>query len=118
MRPADRYGDTGYRRMLLAPGLLAAVLLFVGIGLVGQEFYQLITWAIAVLALICVVLLAQAKLWWWTAPFIAIAVLWNPLIAFDIDSTVWMLMHYVAISVFIAAGLLVKVKIKPEDMRR
>lgn len=104
--------------MLLAPGLLAAVLLFVGIGLVGQEFYELVTWAIAVLALICVVLLAQAKRWWWTAPFVAIAVLWNPLASFAIDSTVWLVLHYVAISVFIAAGLLVKVKIKPEDMRR
>ncbi|QEO10306.1 DUF6804 family protein [Protaetiibacter larvae] len=117
-RPASRYGDTGFRRLALAPGLLAAVVLFVGIALVGQDAFVYVSWGVAVLALIVLVFAIQARHWWWVPVFAAIAVLWNPVVPFGFDGPLWLGAQYVAIIAFIAAGVLVKVKVAPEQRTR
>ena len=104
--------------MALAPGLLAAVVLFIGIGLVGQELFVYVSWVTSVLALICIVFAYQAKHWWWIPPFAAIAIAWNPVASFDVGGTPWLIAHYAAIAVFIAAGIFMKTKVDPEEKRR
>lgn len=117
-RPASRYGEPTSRRLALAPGILAAVVLFVGIALIGQEAYVYASWGIAVLALIVIVFALQARHWWWVPPLAAIAVFWNPVVPFGFDGPLWLGAHYVAILVFVAAGVLVKVPIPPDERRR
>lgn len=108
-RPASRYGDPGWRRLALAPGLIAAVVLFVGIALIGQDPFVFVSWGVAVLALIVIVFAIQARHWWWLPVFAAIAVFWNPVVPFGFDGPLWLGAQYVAIAAFIAAGVLIKV---------
>ncbi len=104
--------------MVLAPGILAAVVLLVGISLIGQDAYLYVAWGVAVLALICLTLVVQAKKWIW-APFLAIvAVLWNPVVPLAFDGTAWLMAHYAAVALFLAAGTLVKTPLSPEDAAR
>jgi hypothetical protein len=117
-RPAERYGDTGFRRMVLAPGLLAAIVLLVGIALIGQELYMYVSWVTAVLALICLTFVIQAKQWWWAPLFAAIAIAWNPVAPFGFDGVGWLWAHYAAVAVFIAAGILVKTPVPADEPRR
>ncbi|PZQ91758.1 MAG: hypothetical protein DI534_02015 [Leifsonia xyli] len=117
-RPASRYGDPGWRRLALAPGLLAAIVMFVGIALLGQDSYQYVSWGAAVLALIVMVFAIQAKQWWWVPVFAAVAVLWNPVLPFAFTGAPWLGAQYLAIAAFIAAGILIKVPLKSPDSRR
>ncbi len=117
-RPASRYGDPGWRRLALAPALIAAVVLFVGIALIGQDAFVFVSWGVAVLALIVLVFAIQAKHWWWLPVFAAIAVFWNPVVPFGFDGPLWLGAQYLAIAAFIAAGVLIKVKTPAEGPRR
>ncbi|MFT4029679.1 MAG: hypothetical protein QM675_07375 [Protaetiibacter sp.] len=110
-RPASRYGDPGWRRLALAPGLIAAVVLFVGIALIGQDSYVFVSWGTAVLALIVLVFAIQARHWWWVPVFAVIAALWNPVVPFGFDGPLWLGAQYAAIGAFIAAGVLIKVPV-------
>ncbi|QNO38830.1 hypothetical protein H4J02_06225 [Protaetiibacter sp. SSC-01] len=104
--------------MALAPGLIAAVVLFVGIALIGQDAFVFVSWGVAVLALIVLVFSIQARHWWWAPVFAAIAVLWNPVAPFGFDGPLWLGAQYVAIAAFIAAGVLIKVPTPGEGSRR
>lgn len=117
-RPASRYGDPGWRRLALAPGLIAAVVLFVGIALIGQDAFVYVSWGVAVLALIVMVFAIQARQWWWLPVFAAVAVLWNPVLPFGFDGGLWLGAQYLAIAAFIAAGILIKVPVPAEGSRR
>ncbi|AYF98878.1 DUF6804 family protein [Protaetiibacter intestinalis] len=117
-RPASRYGDPGFRRLALAPGLIAAVVLFVGIALIGDDAFVYISWGVAVLALIVMVFAVQARHWWWLPVFAAVAVLWNPVVPFGFGGPLWLGAQYVAIIAFLAAGVLIKVPLPPGESRR
>ncbi len=117
-RPASRYGDSGFRRLALAPGLIAAVVLFVGIALIGDEGFLYISWGVAVLALIVLVFAVQAKHWWWLPVFAAIAVAWNPVAPFTFLGVWWLAAQYAAIVAFLAAGVLIKVPVPGGSARR
>lgn len=117
-RPADRYGDRPFTRPALAPGLIAAVVLFVGIALMGETGFTYTSWGVAVLALIIMVFTIRARHWWWLAPFAAIVVLWNPVVPFDFSGPVWLGGQYIAIIAFIASGVLIKVPQTPENSGR
>ena len=54
-RRTPRSTDRSFTRPALAPGLIAAVVLFVGIALMGQTAFTFTSWAVTVLALIIVV---------------------------------------------------------------
>ncbi len=104
--------------MALAPALLAAIVLFVGIALIGQDAFQLVSWGVAVLALIVIVFALRARHWWWIPVFAAVAVFWNPVMPFGFDGPLWLGAQYVAIAAFIAAGVLIKVPTPGEGSRR
>lgn len=117
-RPVSRYGDPGFRRLALAPGLLAVVVLFVGIAFIGQDAFVFVSWGVAVLSLIVLVFAVQARHWWWIPVFVAITVLWNPVVPFGFDGPLWLGAQYLAIGAFIAAGVLIKVPLPPGEQRR
>lgn len=116
-RNRDRYGRPSFRRTALAPGLLAAVALLAGLALLESEAFIAIRFIIAILALIVTVFAVQARHWWWVPPLIAIAILWNPVYPLDIAGPWWVGAQYLAILVFVVAGIFIKVPYKAEDAR-
>ncbi|MES1170450.1 MAG: DUF6804 family protein [Leifsonia sp.] len=114
-RPAaanrDRYGAPAFRRLALAPGLLAAIALIAGFALIEGPGFIVIRYAVAILALIVGYFAFQAKQWWWMPLMLAIAVVWNPVIPFAFSGVYWYGAQYLAIIVFILTAILVKVPI-------
>ena len=117
-RPKDRYGDPGFRRFALAPGLIGAFVLLVGILLIGQEFYIAIRLLTAIFALIMAVFAVQAKQWWWVLPLIPVVVLWNPIVPIDLPEGFQLGAHYIAIVIMVLVGLRVKVPYEEESTGR
>ena len=114
---SDRYPTPQFRRTALAPGILAAIVLFAGIPLIDTGGYVVIQFAVAILALILAVFAWQAKQWWWLLGLVPIAVLFNPVWPLDLDAGVIPALHYLSVLVFVGAAVLVKVP-NPEDRNR
>lgn len=114
----DRYGRPAFRRMALAPGLLAGVALFAGTALIDSSAFLVFRYIVAIFALIILVFAYQAKHWWWLPVMLAIAVIWNPVFPFGFEGPFWVGAQYVAVIVFVLAGILIKVPYTPEDSRR
>ena len=113
----DRYGRPAFRRTALAPGLVASVALLIGVALIETEPYIVIRFIVAILALIVLVFAVQARHWWWLPLLLAIAVVWNPVFPLGISGPLWLGAHYVAILVFVLAGVFIKVPYKADDAR-
>ena len=96
------------QRNALAPGLLAAIALFVSPLFTEGLGATIILFLVAILALIVAWFALQAGQWWWTVVFVAVAVLWNPVFPFGFTGWVWTVAHFVAALAFITAGALVK----------
>lgn len=119
-RPAGRYGskpDPGYRRLALAPGIIAAIALLIGGAMLDEGPFEVIRYVAAIFAAIVAVFAFQARQWWWLPLLAAIAVAWNPVWVIDIPDPWWRGAQYVAALVFLVTGWLIKVPI-PEDQRR
>jgi hypothetical protein len=114
----DRYGRPAFRRLALAPGLIAAVALFVGILLIDSDAFIVFRYIISILALIILVFAYQAKHWWWLPIMLAVAVVWNPVFPLDISGGLWIGAQYVGVLVFVLVGVLIKVPYTAEDARR
>lgn len=96
------------QRNALAPGLLAAIALFVS-PLFTEGFGVLvILFLVAILAVIVAWFAWQAGQWWWTIVFAAVAVIWNPIFPFGFTGPVWVAAQIVAAVTFIAAAALIK----------
>ncbi|MGC5077858.1 DUF6804 family protein [Agrococcus sp. DT81.2] len=103
----NRYGPS-FQRNALAPGVLLAVGLVAGTMLLGSDWYETLRFVIAVLALIVAWFAFQAKHWWWIPVFLAIAVVWNPVLPFDFNGQAWALAHLAAALVSLVAAVLIK----------
>lgn len=113
----DRYGRPAFRRTALAPGLLASIGLLIGIALIESEAFIVIRFVVSIMALIVMVFAIQARHWWWVPLMLAIALAWNPVYPFDIAGPWWLGAQYVAILLFVLAGVFIKVPYKAEDAR-
>ena len=91
--------------------------LLAGVGAIGGDLNLLIQFIVAILALIVAVFAWQAKHWWWIPVMLAIAVAWTPVYPFDIAGPWWVGAQYVAILLFVLAGVFIKVPYKAEDAR-
>ena len=111
------YPTPQFRRTALAPGILAAIVLIVGVALIEGDAFTIVLFAVSILALVMAVFSWQAKHWWWIIAFVPIAVLWNPVWPLGLDGDLWLGAQYVAALVFIAAGVLIKIR-NPEDRNR
>lgn len=119
-RPAGRYGersDPGFRRLALAPGLIAALALLIGGLVLDDGPFVVVRYIVAIFAAIVAVFAFQARQWWWLPVFAAIAVAWNPVWVIAIPEPWWPAAQYVAAIVFLVAGWLIRVPI-PEEQRR
>jgi hypothetical protein len=111
------YPTPQFRRTALAPGILGALVLIAGIALLGTGGFTVILFAASILAMIMCVFAWQATQWWWLIGFVPIAVLWNPIFPIGLDGDLWLGAQYVGALVFIAAGVLIKIR-NPEDRNR
>ena len=105
----DRYGRSDVTRVALAPGLLAAIVLFAGLAVIGGPWFTLVRYIVSILALILCVFAGQARAWWWYPPLVAIAVLFNPVWPIPIDDAMLRLLHVLAAICFVVAGITIKV---------
>ncbi|MFC6357325.1 DUF6804 family protein [Luethyella okanaganae] len=101
-----------FTRPALAPGLLGAIALLVGLALLDSEWFVAIRFAISILALIMCVFVVQARAWWWLAGLVPIAVLWNPIVVIPWHGQGWVSFQFVAALVFVIVGVLTKVPAK------
>jgi hypothetical protein len=114
----DRYGRPAFRRLALAPALLASVALLGAVALIESEAFIVFRFIVSILALIVMVFAFQAKHWWWIPLMLAIAAIWNPVIPLGISGPLWVGAQYLAILVFVLAGIFIKVPFTAEDARR
>lgn len=96
------------QRNALAPGLLAAIALFLSPLFTAGIGATIILFLVAILALIVAWFAWQARQWWWTVVFVVIAVIWNPVYPFGFSGWAWTSAQFVAALVFIAAGILIR----------
>jgi hypothetical protein len=106
---SDRYGAPTVRRLALAPGLLAAIVLIAGFALIEGTGFIVIRYIVAILALIIGYFAFQAKQWWWMPLLLAIAVIWNPVFPFGFTGISWYGAQYVAIILFVLTAIFIKV---------
>jgi hypothetical protein len=111
------YPTPQFRRTALAPGILGALVLLAGIALLGGDGFTIIRFAASILALVVGVFAWQARQWWWLIGLVPIAVLWNPVLPIEIGGDPWLGLQYVGALVFIAAGILIKIR-NPEDRNK
>lgn len=104
------------RRTALVPSILATIALLAGVALITTDGFTVIRYVVSIFALIIAVFAWQARQWWWIIGLAAIAVLWNPVVPIDIgNADVWLGLQYVAALIFIATGVLVKVRDDDKD---
>lgn len=96
------------QRNALAPALLAAIALFLSPLFTEGVVATIILFLVPILALIVAWFAWQARQWWWTAVFVAVAVIWNPVYPFGFAGPVWTGAQFVAALAFITAGALIK----------
>ncbi len=103
------------RRTAIIPAVLAAIVLLAGLALLETDGYLVIRFAVSILALIVAVFAWQARQWWWLIGLVPIAVLWNPIVLIELGMpSVWSALQYVAVIVFLVAGILIRVDEKPD----
>jgi hypothetical protein len=105
----DRARDAKpFQRNALAPGLIAAIALFIAPALIGNDWFGAIRFVVSILALIVAWFALQARQWWWVPVFVAIAVIWNPIFPFAFTGPVWVAAQPVAAVTFLVAGATIK----------
>jgi hypothetical protein len=114
MPSTDRY-PTRRRRTAIIPAVLAAIVLLAGLALLEADGFLVIRFAVSILALIVAVFAWQARQWWWLIGLVPIAVLWNPIVPIDLGApSLWSALQYVAVIVFLVAGILIRVDERAE----
>lgn len=97
--------------------MLAALVLVAGAALLGSDGFTWVRYAVSILALVVAVFAWQAGQWWWLLALVPIAVAWNPVFPFDFAGPVWQALQFLAALLFVAAGVLIKVR-NPDQQRR
>lgn len=103
-----------FSRAALAPGLLGAIALLAGLALLESEWFIIIRFAAAILALVLAVYAYNAHSLWWLAPLVAIAVVWNPVYPLPLEGQGWQFLQLAGALVFVAAAFLIKVPVDSE----
>ena len=97
-----------FQRNALAPGILAAITLFIGTAIIFTDWFTPVQYIVTILALIVAWFGVQAKQWWWSVVFVAVAVLWNPVLPMPFEGIPWQVAQPVAAMVFLVAGVLIR----------
>ena len=97
-----------FQRNAFAPGVLAAIALFIGTAIIGTDWFTPVQYVVTILALIVTWFAVAARQWWWAPVFVAIAVVWNPVFELPLGGVLWLVAQPVAAVVFIVAGVLIR----------
>jgi hypothetical protein len=100
---------TNFTRPALAPGILAALVLFAGLLLLESDAYLFIRFGVCILAVIVAFYAWQAGAWWWLIGLVPVAVIWNPAWVIELSGQGWVAIQYVAALLLIASGIFIKV---------
>lgn len=106
---------TRSRRTALAPGILAAITLLIGVAIITTDGFTVVRYVVSILALIVSWFAWQAKQWWWIIGLVPVAVLWNPVYVIDLSPIdlgmpdLWLGLQYGAVLLFLAAGILIRI---------
>ncbi len=109
-KQSARYPTPEFRRLALAPSIIAAIVLLATVAVIGSDAYLIVRFVVCIFALIVAVFVWQSRAWWWLLLLVPVAVFWNPILPLGFDHDVWLIAHYVASLVFIVVGILVKVR--------
>ena len=112
---ASRPSDPPFQRNALAPGILAAIALFLSPLVPEGIGATIVRFVVAILALIVAWFAVQAGQWWWTIVFVLVAVFWNPVFAVDVEYGVWAIAGVIGAVLFLAAGALIKTESNASD---
>jgi hypothetical protein len=107
-----------FTRPALAPGVLGAMALLVGLALLDSDAYLYVRFAVSVLALICCVFAGRAQQLWWLALLAPIVLIWNPVWPLELHGQWWVAGQFVAALAFIVVGILIKVPAEEEHRGR
>ncbi len=105
-------------RPAFIPSLIAAAALLSGIPLLQADWYLLIRFIVAIMALIVAWYALQGAQWWWTIVFFGVAIAWNPVFPVPTDGPWWIVAHLGVAALFAVAGAVVRVKREAPPTRR
>lgn len=108
-KAAAKTAAPDFTRPALAPGILAAIVLFVGVALIDSSWFIAVRFVVAILAVIIAWFAIQARMWWWLLVLVPIVVLWNPVLPLGLSGTGWMSAQLIAPIFFVAAGVMIRV---------
>lgn len=98
-----------FTRPALAPGILAALVLFGGLALLDSDAYLFIRFGVCILTVIVAVFAWQARAWWWLIGLAPVAIIWNPAWVIELSGQGWVAIQYVAALLLILSGVFIKV---------
>jgi hypothetical protein len=98
-----------FTRPALAPGILAAIVLFVGVALLDSSWFLVVRFVVAILAVIVAWFAIQGSKWAWLVVLVPIVVLWNPVFPLPLGGVGWMSAQLIAPIFFVAAGVMITV---------
>ncbi|MET0886816.1 MAG: DUF6804 family protein [Mycetocola sp.] len=106
-----------FTRPALAPGILAAIVLFVGVALIDSSWFIAVRFVVAILAVIIGWFAIQGSKWWWLIVLVPIVVLWNPVFPLPLTGIGWMSAQLIAPIFFVAAGVMITVPTAEAERR-
>lgn len=108
-------------RPALAPALVAAIALFAGVALIGNTWFVVILYVVAIFAAIMAVYAVQAGKPFWLALFVPVIVLWNPIFPLPYadwfagsEGLPWIVAQPVAAVLLVLAGIFIRGERIPE----
>lgn len=108
-------------RPALAPALVAAIALFAGVALIGNTWFVVILYVVAIFAAIMAVYAVQAGKPFWLALFVPVIVLWNPIYPLPYadwfaqsEGLPWIIAQPVAAVLLVLAGIFIRGERIPE----
>jgi hypothetical protein len=96
------------RIKILGPSLLAAAMLFAAVARWPYGYYQLLRWVVCGAGIYTSVIIYQSKasLRWATWLLVALAILFNPLVPFDLARETWRFANLAGGVLFLSVALL------------
>ncbi|WP_083709330.1 hypothetical protein [Leifsonia sp. ALI-44-B] len=108
-------------RPALAPALVAAIALFAGVALIGNTWFVVILYVVAIFAAIMAVYAVQAGKPFWLALFVPVIALWNPIFPLPYadwfaqsEGLPWIVAQPVAAVLLVVAGIFIRGERIPE----
>lgn len=114
----DRYPKRTFTRPALAPSILAAMALMAGAALIGNEWFILVRFVVAILVAVMGVFAVQAKAYFWLIVIVPVVIAWNPVFPITMGGTGWAIAHLAVPVALVVAGFLITMPVKAADQTR